>query len=46
MSEMPSAVCDNCGKRYYGWALENPEHRTCEECGGDLKIEKGKEENQ
>lgn len=36
---MPKAICKKCGRAWYGWALENPEQRTCE-CGGELKIEK------
>lgn len=37
---MPSAICLKCGRVWFGWALENPEHRKCMECGGELKIEK------
>lgn len=39
MNEMPKGNCSKCGRAYYGWALENPEHRKCE-CGGELKVEK------
>jgi len=30
--------CPKCGIRYYGWALLNPEHQTCPDCGIGLYI--------
>jgi rRNA maturation endonuclease Nob1 len=37
--------CKSCGKDWYGWALQNPEHRVCSVCGGEIEIVKdgGKE---
>jgi uncharacterized OB-fold protein len=31
--------CPKCGASYYGWALNNPIHQKCEECGGYLEIQ-------
>jgi uncharacterized protein (DUF983 family) len=30
--------CPKCGASYYGWALSNPIHQKCEECGSYLEI--------
>jgi hypothetical protein len=30
--------CTNCDKRYTGWALSQPEHQYCDECGTKLVI--------
>jgi len=38
---MPKATCKKCGKIWYGWALKNPEHQTCD-C--EEKLEKDKKE--
>jgi len=33
--------CPKCGASYYGWALENPLHQRCEQCGSSLEISEG-----
>jgi uncharacterized OB-fold protein len=33
--------CPRCGAIYYGWALGNPLHQRCEQCGGSLEISEG-----
>ncbi len=35
---VPQGKCQKCGELYYGWALKEPKHRTCELCGAPLKI--------
>jgi uncharacterized OB-fold protein len=30
--------CPKCGASYCGWALNNPLHQKCEECGTYLEI--------
>jgi uncharacterized protein (DUF983 family) len=35
---MLKGVCPKCGKIYYGWALMNPIHQTCQGCGSQLEI--------
>ena len=30
--------CTKCGKRYLGWALSQPEHQYCDDCGVKLII--------
>ena len=35
---VPSAVCPNCGSHHHGWALLNPRHQACPNCGTGLKI--------
>lgn len=35
---MLTATCKSCGQVWVGWALEYPEHQTCE-CGEKLKVE-------
>ena len=45
---IPEAVCPKCGYHYYGWALLQPEHQTCSNCGGKLELVQkniGKHEN-
>jgi len=37
---MPKAICEGCGAVFHGWALLQPEHRTCE-CGYRLIIVEG-----
>lgn len=34
---MLKGICPKCGKVFYGWALQNPEHQHCE-CGALLLI--------
>jgi len=34
---MPEGKCNKCGKKYYGWALQKPEHRICD-CGGEIVL--------
>ena len=36
-------VCPKCGTVYYGWALDNPLHRKCEECDSHLEISEHRE---
>jgi len=38
---MLQGTCPNCGTRYYGWALREPENRTCGDCGAELIIAEG-----
>jgi len=35
---MPEGKCPNCGTSFHGWALTDPEKRTCPECGVVLDI--------
>ncbi|MBA7505258.1 hypothetical protein ES706_03923 [subsurface metagenome] len=35
---MLEARCPKCGALFYGWALTEPEHQTCLECGTELEI--------
>jgi hypothetical protein len=35
---MLEGKCSNCGACYYGWALKNPEHKTCLNCSTALEI--------
>lgn len=30
--------CNKCGAQFYGWTLLNPQHQTCERCGGLLEL--------
>ena len=30
--------CAKCGKQYIGWALSQPEHQYCDDCGIKLII--------
>jgi len=34
---MPKAVCESCGKVFWGWSLLQPEYRTCD-CGYRLVL--------
>ena len=34
---MPQGICNRCGKKHYGWALQQPEHRVCD-CGGEIQL--------
>jgi len=34
---MLEGTCKKCGKKYYGWALKQPEHRVCD-CGGEIEV--------
>jgi len=34
---MPEGTCKECGRKYYGWALQQPEHRVCD-CGGEIEV--------
>lgn len=34
--------CPRCGYRRIGWALHNPRHQTCPQCGTGLEITDGK----
>lgn len=36
---MLKGICTNCGKEYYGWALQKEEHQKCDHCEGDLLVE-------
>ena len=45
---MLKGICPECGKVFFGWALQNPEHQHCELCGAllvifDEKVEKTEE---
>lgn len=33
-------ICPNCGVRYYGWALDEPQWQHCDQCGTMLDIER------
>ena len=33
---IPEAKCPKCGTRYFGWALLDPKHQICKECGAKL----------
>lgn len=35
---MLKGVCPKCGKKYYGWALQEPQHQHCDVCGTLLII--------
>jgi hypothetical protein len=35
---MIEGKCPKCGDRYYGWALLEPRHQSCEKCGVGLLI--------
>jgi len=39
---MPQGNCEKCGAKFYGWALLQEEHQTCEKCGGRIIVEGGK----
>lgn len=41
VTKMPKAICEKCGKKYYGWALLYPEQQLCE-CGEKLEIKEEK----
>ena len=34
---MPKGFCKKCGKKYHGWALQQPEYRVCD-CGGEIEV--------
>jgi DNA-directed RNA polymerase subunit RPC12/RpoP len=34
---MPEGKCTWCGQEYAGWALNNPDQRTCK-CGGKIVL--------
>ncbi len=34
---MPEGTCKKCGKKYYGWALQQPQYRVCD-CGGEIEV--------
>ncbi len=34
---MLEGTCKKCGKRYYGWALQQPGYRICG-CGGEIEV--------
>jgi len=36
---MLEGTCKKCGRKYHGWALKQPEHRVCGECGGEIEVE-------
>jgi hypothetical protein len=40
---IPEGTCLECGAKYVGWALENPNHGHCA-CGGELKLEEKQSE--
>lgn len=31
-------ICPNCGKEYYGWALQEEKYQHCGKCGAKLLI--------
>ena len=33
-------ICPNCGKEYYGWALQEEKYQHCGKCGTKLIITK------
>jgi len=35
---MPEAKCPHCGTSFHGWALTEPQKRTCPECGVVLEM--------
>jgi hypothetical protein len=35
---MQEGKCPNCGLTFSGWALKNPNQRTCPGCGTSLEI--------
>jgi len=35
---MLKGICPKCGQEYYGWALQDEEHRLCHQCGGKLHV--------
>ncbi len=35
---MLEGKCPKCGYHCLGWALTNPEHQTCDQCGSKLVI--------
>ena len=35
---MLEGICDKCGARYYGWALQFRRNQSCPKCGGALYI--------
>jgi len=37
---MFEGTCPQCGRRYFGWALADPERQRCPECGARLEITK------
>ncbi len=34
---MPEGTCKKCGKKYCGWALQQPQYRVCG-CGGEIEV--------
>ena len=38
---MLEGKCPKCGFHCVGWALRNPEHQICPECGAKLEIAEG-----
>ena len=37
VNSMPEGTCKKCGKKYYGWALQQPQYRVCD-CGGEIEV--------
>ncbi len=35
---MIEAKCPKCRKKFFGWALAQPKHQTCDDCGATLVI--------
>ncbi|MFY9814096.1 MAG: hypothetical protein WBQ62_08130 [Dehalococcoidales bacterium] len=35
---MIEGTCPKCGKRYFGWSLQNPRNQSCASCGSGLMI--------
>jgi hypothetical protein len=33
-----TGICPECGARFCGWALMNPEFQKCDRCGCELEI--------
>ncbi len=38
VAAMLEGKCPNCGSCFYGWALKNPLHQKCNNCGTRLEV--------
>lgn len=34
-------ICPNCGTHYFGWAMQFPQHKTCDICSAEIEILNG-----
>jgi uncharacterized OB-fold protein len=41
---MIEGKCPNCGRKYYGWALLEPDQQMCDHCGTRLRVFDGTKE--